>query len=368
MDRLRFLTKVPKMEIHRMGSTFGAVLLAISLLFGAVTAQAATVILDGNNNVTRIDNLQVFDDLGGPVTYDVYFVYGRGVDVYGSNFNFDFPDEDAAYSAQIAVSNALNEHSPTPVGAGPKGTAQFFIGTDLEDGNVIVATGGEVKAGIWDECDIDCLAGAALLPADKVVTYADFRPPDGTPPPPSDTVNLSGEVENAGGTPLCAMVLASGQYEFSCNPNGPFSLNNLPRESNGSVKRQVYVDGFFPNVKELQGSATETVVMQKSGSCTSYNQDYNPTNSPGSAGQRVNISGMILLQNSGTPVCAMVLANGQYQFSCDGSGSYALNIPLDGNGQFKLQVYADGFAPITQKYDQSSVMNNVRLARASECL
>jgi hypothetical protein len=37
----------------------------------------------------------------------------------------------------------------------------------------------------------------------------------------------------------------------------------------------------------------------------------------------------------------MVLANGQYQFSCDGSGSYALNIPLADNVQFKLPVYAD---------------------------
>jgi hypothetical protein len=63
----------------------------------------------------------------------------------------------------------------------------------------------------------------------------------------------------------------------------------------------------------------------------------------------------------------MVLANGQYEFSCNGSGSYSINIPLDNNGQFKLQVYADGFAPITQKFDDRSVMNDVRLARAAEC-
>ncbi len=47
------------------------------------------------------------------------------------------------------------------------------------------------------------------------------------------------------GTPLCSMVLASGQFMFTCNPNGPFALLDLPREANGTVKRQIYVDGFF---------------------------------------------------------------------------------------------------------------------------
>jgi hypothetical protein len=63
----------------------------------------------------------------------------------------------------------------------------------------------------------------------------------------------------------------------------------------------------------------------------------------------------------------MVLANGQHMFSCDDTGSYALNIPLDTNGQFKLQVYADGFAPTTQTFDEFQVINDVRMARAVEC-
>jgi hypothetical protein len=54
-------------------------------------------------------------------------------------------------------------------------------------------------------------------------------------------------------------------------------------------------------------------------------------------------------------------------FSCDGTGSYALKIPLDTNGQFKLQVYADGFAPVTQRFDEFRVNNDVRMARAMEC-
>jgi hypothetical protein len=107
--------------------------------------------------------------------------------------------------------------------------------------------------------------------------------------------------------------------------------------------------------------------MTRSGTCPNYNTFGDPAFVPGSSGKRIDISGKILLQGSETPLCAMALANGQYMFTCDGTGNYALNIPLDTNGQFKLQVYADGFAPITQKFDESSVNNNVRMARAVEC-
>ena len=180
-------------------------------------------------------------------------------------------------------------------------------------------------------------------------------------------LDLSGSVTDAGGTPLCSLVLASGQFDFSCNPNGPYSLLDLPRATDGTVKRQVYVDGFFPNVENLPGSTDETVVMTRAIDCPDYNSFPAPGVFPGSAGNRINISGTVLLQNTQTPVCAMVLGNGQFGFTCDGTGSYAANIPLDANGQYKLQVYAQGFAPLTQRFDEFSPDNEVRLARASEC-
>lgn len=188
-----------------------------------------------------------------------------------------------------------------------------------------------------------------------------------TTAPPTGPVNLNGEVRTASGTPLCAMVLASGQFQFTCDPDGPFSLRDLPREPDGTVKRQVYVDGFFPRVDVLAGGTNQTVVMQRSGACPAYNDPVTPGNNPGSAGDTINITGRVLLQDSDTPVCAMVLANGQFQFSCDGTGNYSLDIPLDGNGQFKLQVYADGFAPSIRVFDEFQRINDVRLARASEC-
>lgn len=52
--------------------------------------------------------------------------------------------------------------------------------------------------------------------------------------------------------------------------------------------------------------------------------------------------------NSGSiPLCALVLANGQFMFSCDASnpGRYSLNVPLDSNGQITLFSFVDGLPP-----------------------
>ena len=205
--------------------------------------------------------------------------------------------------------------------------------------------------------DLD--SGYGLIQADAAVGSVRLTPP----PTPID---LSGTVQTTDGTDIYSMVLASGQYMFSCNPVGVFSLTDLPRENDGTVKCQMYADGFFPEINIMTESGSAAVVMTRSGACPSYNSPYDPAFVPGSAGKYIYIAGQVLLQNSQTPICAMVLANGQYMFSCDGTGSYALKIPLDTNGQFKLQVYADGFAPTIQTLDEFKTTNNVRMARAVE--
>ena len=180
-------------------------------------------------------------------------------------------------------------------------------------------------------------------------------------------VDLNGIVQSADDQQICAMVLASGKFMFSCNPVGVFSLTGLPRENNGAVKRQIYAQGFFPQIDTRLDSSDETVIMMRSGTCPDYNTPYGPGVFPDSAGKRIEISGKVLQSSGPTGICAMVLANGQHMFSCDGSGSYSLNIPLDTNGQFKLQVYAEGFAPTVQAFDEFSAVNDIRMARASQC-
>jgi hypothetical protein len=181
-------------------------------------------------------------------------------------------------------------------------------------------------------------------------------------------VDLSGTIKTSNGNDICAMVLASGQHMFSCNPWGEFSLTDLSRRSDGTVKRQIYAHGFFPRINVLTGSSIdEAVVMTRSGTCPNYNAPSDPGFFPDSAGNWIDISGNVLLQNTQTPVCAMVLASGQHMFSCDGTGSYDLHIPLNSNGQYKLQVYADGFAPAIQRFDEFSTNNTVKMTRAIEC-
>lgn len=68
-----------------------------------------------------------------------------------------------------------------------------------------------------------------------------------------------------------------------------------------------------------------------------------------------------------TDICAVVLASGQFMFSCNGTGRYELTRTLDTNGQFKLQIYADCSAPTIQSFEEFKTRNDARMARASEC-
>ena len=321
----------------------------ILLPFGASNAQAATVIFSGNT-ATAVQNLLLNGNL-----YNVQFLHDSANNIYGAPPSFDFVTESSAIAATNAVRAALDS-VPAVTMVGPNSSSRFMIGY-REDATQTISWMGRYDNGSWADSE------QQTDPPFEVKTYAKFTPVGGGP----GTVDLSGTVKTASGTGICSMVLASGQFMFSCNPIGIFSLNDLPREQDGTVKRQIYADGFFPEVDVLTDSVSEAVVMRRSGTCPNYNTFDDPAFVPGSAGKRIEISGKILLQDSETPLCAMALANGQYMFTCNGTGSYALNIPLDTNGQFKLQVYADGFAPVTQKFDEFSVNNNVRMARAVEC-
>jgi hypothetical protein len=145
--------------------------------FTVDTGTGPNVITDVDGNVVRIENLPVVDENTGDITiYNVDFVYGTAIDVYGVGLNFDFTaprDDETIIVALAQVLNALNFDDPIPPAAGSQGTDQFFIGYKVEDVPV-VAVGGENIAGIWDQCKTDCLVGVTLLPPGDPVTYADF--------------------------------------------------------------------------------------------------------------------------------------------------------------------------------------------------
>ncbi len=57
----------------------------------------------------------------------------------------------------------------------------------------------------------------------------------------------------------------------------------------------------------------------------------------------VNISGTVYYE--GTPLCVMVLANGEHKFTNAADGWYQMDVPLNSNGEITLFSFCDGFAP-----------------------
>jgi hypothetical protein len=58
-------------------------------------------------------------------------------------------------------------------------------------------------------------------------------------------VDISGTIANAGGTPLCALVLANGQYMFTCDPAGEFDLT-VPLGASDEITLFGFSSGMMP--------------------------------------------------------------------------------------------------------------------------
>ncbi len=132
------------------------------------------VILDDNDNVIGIENLEVLVDPDVVKVYNVAFVDGSAIDVYGATLDFDFPIDADAASALIAATVALNANDPRPLGAGPQGSDLFFIGS-LEIEGLVYAVGGQKILGVWGDCESGvCSGGVRAMRPDTSFTWADF--------------------------------------------------------------------------------------------------------------------------------------------------------------------------------------------------
>ncbi len=58
-------------------------------------------------------------------------------------------------------------------------------------------------------------------------------------------VSVFGSIVNNQGSALCGLVLANGQFMFSCSPNGTYSLV-VPQDAAGQVTLFGFADGHFP--------------------------------------------------------------------------------------------------------------------------
>jgi hypothetical protein len=176
MEVSPLFTAVSSVRNYKLGKALAAGALATGLLLGASTAQAAQVILDGNN-VIGIDNLELdFDQDSKDGFYDVAFINDTGSNLFGSGFDFDNPED--AGAAIIQVNNALNLNNPVPTGASSVGADQFFIPA-LERFGFWGAFGSEFfsPGGVpgWDACEVDCLSGVTILNPSDAYTYATFQ-------------------------------------------------------------------------------------------------------------------------------------------------------------------------------------------------
>jgi Leucine-rich repeat (LRR) protein len=172
---------------------------------------------------------------------------------------------------------------------------------------------------------------------------------DGRPDNPN-WVSIYGSI-TYGENPLCTMVLANGQHMFTCGDDvGLYDLD-VPLEENGEISLYGFCSGFSP---------FKTMLGPKTGGCYDISMVRTPAGSrkmevafqtkPGTTNSNwVRVSGTAIYD--GTPLCAMILANGQSMFSCgDDLGTFDLEVPLDGNGEITLYVFCSGFAPYKEVF------------------
>ncbi len=166
--------------------------------------------------------------------------------------------------------------------------------------------------------------------------------------PETTWVTIGSSVSLADGTPLCAMVLANGQYMFSCDPVGEYALD-VPLDDNGEITLYGFCSGRAP-FKEIltPEEASYYDIIMEAASPDSAEMDVTSDMEASSLKPGwVSINGRITTQD-GTPLCAIALANGQFMFTCDPVGEYALDVPLDANGEITLFGFCSGRAPFKQ--------------------
>ncbi len=159
-------------------------------------------------------------------------------------------------------------------------------------------------------------------------------------------VEISGSVLY-NGSELCTMVLANGQYMFTCGQDfGEYSLL-VPTDAQGNITLFSFCSGLAPFTQTLTPAQAASYDIHMSAAA----QD-----SPAlTLTHTVGISsrpGWVLLSGTATyngdPLNMMVLANGQQMFTPADTGAYALEVPLDPSGQITLFGFCSGLMPFMQ--------------------
>lgn len=157
---------------------------------------------------------------------------------------------------------------------------------------------------------------------------------------------IGGEIKTENETPLCAMVLANGQHMFTCGANlGLYDLV-VPLDENGRITLYGFCSGFAPFKTILTpDEALSFDITMARAAVGSREIEITVQTEQGTANPEwVRISGTVYYDE--TPLCAMVLANGQSMFSCGANlGTFDLEVPLNENSEITFYSFCSGFAP-----------------------
>jgi hypothetical protein len=173
---------------------------------------------------------------------------------------------------------------------------------------------------------------------------------------PLSDVDVNESVETYGSihfetTPLCALVLANGQYMFTCGDSlGLYDLT-VPLDENGEITLYGFCSGFFPFKTVLTPEeALDYEIQMTRASADSRQIEITLQTETGTINSDwVRIRGTVTY--NGEDLCAMVLANGQNMFSCGNNlGTFDLEVPLDSNGEITLYVFCSGMAPYKEVF------------------
>jgi len=130
----------------------------------------------------------------------------------------------------------------------------------------------------------------------------------------------------------------------STTPEGIFENNPL-----GYALFETY---FSPVISKPSISALRLIFQDDDQGVSGYRptseeeQESDGNSSPEVEAGWVNVGGNIGFD--GVPLSALVLINGQTQFSNEANGRYDMEVPVDDKGMIKVQVFVDGFAPFSQ--------------------
>ncbi len=180
--------------------------------------------------------------------------------------------------------------------------------------------------------------------APDIGAYEYYEPGSG-----GDKVSISGTV-TSNSQPACALVLANGQKMFSCSGDGSYSLS-VPLDANDQITLFAFVSGLAPYKQVItpSGAVNQDIAMATDEGSPEFTVEYSLNGPSESKDGWINMTGTI--NQDTTPVCALILANGQSMFSCGAnSGVFNLDVPLDSNDEITLFAFASGFKPYKQVF------------------